>query len=123
MKRLLFVLAFVSILLAAGVAAGSEYDRFIVANAEMGCYSMGAPNSSAENADDPYEAIAIKHGFTLEELEALKAKYPGSQTVVGQEMMSQCPKQMGAMHGMGQSDQWKGGRGGSHGDLDKWKQQ
>lgn len=125
MKRLLFALAFISILLAASVAVASEYDRFIMANAEIGCFSMSGQgkHGSVENEADPYEAIAQKNGFTLDELEALKEKYPGSETVVGREMQKQCPEVMGAINRMGQSDQWKGGQGGSHGDLNKWKQQ
>lgn len=124
MKRLLFALAFISILLAASVVAASEYDRFIMANAEIGCFSMSGrgQHGSVENEANPYQAIAQKHGFTLDELEALGEKYPGSETVVGQEMQKQCPKVMGAINRMGQSDQLKGGQGGPHGDLNKWKQ-
>lgn len=125
MSKVLLVLMISSLFCTTAAAAESERDRFIKANAEISCFSMsgkGQFGTTGED-DDPVVKIAKKHGFSLDQLEALGGKYPNAQRAVGMQMQKECPDTMQMINRMGQSGTWKGQGGGSGSDLQHWKKQ
>ena len=104
-------------------AEPAERDRFIQANAEITCFSISGNQNQGE--EDPYEKIAMNHGFSLEELEALSEKYPGTEREVGIASREQCPDAWGGFQQYYQSapDEWKQSPEGGKQNLDYWKKQ